>query len=728
MKTSPSQPGKSGVVSYVLVLSTAAILTLLTVSAYRRAMAAREVQGKVQLRVDYNEKEDAILRSIMSITPNRTIRAMKSGSDASASARDPLAWQSIFKEALVLANASKSISPELQASLGLTHATSGNTGDSPLTDVTKIFKRAAIFQSGNPTTGLMAPGTIADSSTALLNPIYPPLLRTANSTVTTRDLLYPIVANDKRAVGLAVNTRPNFNILKYPQINFGYAKPGDDFVAKRNWWAFSMNLGGHDAPATRANSQSRDYVLSIYEIPSQLAISASSFMSLGRFASGESWSKDKVNISGGVFAGKAEVEGATEIAALSSRRGMALSSDSLIGGQSFNSGPFTPGMRETYQLTEGEFMPVSLASESGRAAFVPINRGKEYFDRFDAANRNAESNVLSTTTWNNYSVGALQCAMQLDIIQATSSTNNMPTVFRFGYSKAGVRTSHTEPITQGINADLPPGYIEIADEDASYDFGTRVVDVAYGDRSKKKFFFQTDVTGLITFNNARFGDPVVGTRKKGFYRPSAPYKIKQLPSGKICVAVYPQRFKDFLTLIGADGPAVNHSLVVNVDYTTATGSIVLKQPEIPCTELDYGLILQECADLTAFTKGFSLVTNLRLYFGDDFNIVAATPPAGYTPATTFYPPASIFTPEKRYGVEIDPFGVNLRGQIGSLASDTDSAPVRPLDAKNSSGSAIASGRITVNLRPITHTAELPPVTMMNWLILLEERRKEFIGN
>lgn len=728
MKTHNSRPGKSGVVSYVLVLSTAAILTLLTVSAYRRAMAAREVQGKVQLRVDYNEKEDAILRSIMSITPNRAIRAMKSGSNASATERDPLAWQSIFKEAVVLANASKSVSPELQTTLGITNVRSGNTGDSALADVTKIFNRAAIFQSGNPTTGLMASGTIGDTSSLLVNPAYPPLLKTASSTVTTRDPLYPIIANSKRAVGLAVNTRPNFNVLKYPQINFGYAKPGDNFVAKRNWWAFSMNLGGHDTLATKLSSQSRDYVLSIYEIPSQLAISASSFMSLGKFASGEVWDKDRVSISGGVFAGKAEVEGATEIAALSSRRGMALSSDSVIGGQSFASGPFTPGIRENYQLTEGEFFPVSLASESGRAAFVPINRGKEFFDRFDATNRNPESNVLSTTTWNNYSVGAMQCAMQLDITQQTSSTNNMPTVFRFGYSKAGVRTSYSEPITKGINADLPPGYVEVALENGSYDFGTQVVDVAYGDKAKRGFYFQTDVTGLVTFNNARFGDPVVGTFKKGYFRPSAPYKIKNLPSGKICVAIYPQRFKDFLTLIGADGPAVNHSLVVNVDYTTASGSILLKQPEIPCLESDYGLILQECADLTQFTKGFSLVTNLRLYFGDDFNIVPATPPSGYTPATTYYPPCSIFTPEKRYGVEIDPFGVNLGGQIGSLANDTDYAPVRPLDSKNSSGSTIASDRIKVNLRPITHTAELPPVTMMNWLVLLEERRKEFVGN
>lgn len=49
-------------------------------------------------------------------------------------------------------------------------------------------------------------------------------------------------------------------------------------------------------------------------------------------------------------------------------------------------------------MTTGEFFPASLASESGRTAFVPINRGEEFFDRFA---HTAESSVLSPTTWNN---------------------------------------------------------------------------------------------------------------------------------------------------------------------------------------------------------------------------------------------------------------------------------------------------------------------------------------
>ena len=197
---------------------------------------------------------------------------------------------------------------------------------------------------------------------------------------------------------------------------------------------------------------------------------------------------------------------------------------------------------------------------------------------------------------------------------------------------------------------------------------------------------------------------------------------------QICIAVYPQRFKAFLNLIGADGPSVNNSLVVNVDYTTLTGSVNLKKPAIPCTDLDYGVILQECADLSTFTKGFSLVTNLRTYIGDDFNIVPTTPPTGYTPPGLYYPPVSLFAPERRYGVEVDPFAVKVDGQVGSLASDQIDTPVRPMDSTTVSGAALGASRITVNLKPITHPAELPPITMMNWLLVLEELRGEFVGN
>ncbi|MFN5640401.1 MAG: hypothetical protein ACK5AA_12775 [Akkermansiaceae bacterium] len=131
---------------------------------------------------------------------------------------------------------------------------------------------------------------------------------------------------------------------------------------------------------------------------------------------------------------------------------MDISTNSTIGGQSFVDNPFTPGIRENYQLTEGDFFPVSLASESGKAVFVPISRGNDFFDRYA---HTAETNTVSPTTWNEYSVGAMQCAMRLDITKAASASDPTPTELTFSYMKNGSRETIVLPLDTGVATSLP---------------------------------------------------------------------------------------------------------------------------------------------------------------------------------------------------------------------------------------------------------------------------------
>lgn len=457
-------------------------------------------------------------------------------------------------------------------------------------------------------------------------------------------------------------------------------------------------------------------------------------MSLGQHASGESW--QNTNIKGGVFAGSAVVQENTAFDSLASRRGMNLAVTATVGGQSFNGSPFAPGVRDNYLLTQGEFFPVSRASESGRAAFVPISRGELFFDRFAVDQNNtplsAETNMLSDTGWNHYSMGSLQAAMRLDVVAVESETNATPAKLRFSYLMPdGTRAESYETLS-GVPTNLPAGYVRIKNQNERHQFPVgAVVDVAYG--TDGGFAFLYDISGEVAFDNQTFGNPKPGVAKYGYWRPRAPFRIKP-GGGRTCVALYPERLPEFLAALKAAGPAVNHSVVVNVDYSITGLNDPRRKPSIPSTNLDYGVILQECANLTPFTKGFSLVTNFRLYMGDDFNVVEATPPVGYTPAGRYFPPCSLFAPERRYGVEEDPFEIKLSGQVGSLAKghkinigDGDIAVVRPLESRGVSNEELKAGRIVVNLRPITHPVELPPITMMNWLVVLEERRKEFFG-
>jgi hypothetical protein len=728
MRTSSiRRPAHAGFVSYVMVLSTGVMLTLLMVFAYRSALQSQSVQAGVVRQIDYSEKEDNILRAIVANTPNKAIRAMQSGSNTS-SVRPQLTWERIFRDALAQADAGQAASPGQLAGLGLEGSISANPGDTSLTNIPAVFG----------VTNASGPWVDKSGLNVAFNSSYPPYLNCSHSTVNDRDKLYPIISHHKvygsRAsgrVGLPVNPYSRHNIIPYPKINFGYAKPGEGFVAKRNWWSFFLNLAADDQIQTRLVRPSREFVLSIYEIPSQLAISASAFTDLGTHSSGDAW--ENVSIEGNIFASRARVSGEVAFESLASRRGMELSTDAVIGGQQFAGNPFRPGVREQFEVAQenlsaaaDSYFPLSLPSESGRAAFVPISRGASFFDRFEEPEE-ATDTALSPrdantkhSTWNSYSLGALQCAMQLDIADCQSKTNPTPTVLRFSYLKNNVRVTSLLPQVTGIVSTLPEGYVKVADENQSYNFGSQVVDVAYGMGSS--FYFQTGVSGTVAFTNDRFGDPLVGTFKAGYYRPAKPFEIKNLPSGKICLAVYPQRFPAFLSRIGADNTSANHSIVVNVDYQS---SVRLTKPGFPSSVLDYGVILEECADFTGFPKGFSLVTNLRLYIGDDFNVVPKAPPAGYSPPGEYYPPTSLFAPEKRYGVEADPFALQLAGQVGSLASEDAAEPVHLMDSLGVSGQPIDSKRIRAELSQIRHPEELPPVTMMNWLIVVEERRREF---
>lgn len=715
---------QGGYVSYVMVISMGILLLALLLGAYKTSIRSQEAQTRIGLRLDYDAKEEEVLRAIVNLVPNRAMGAMKSNSNASSSSRDPLRWRRIFSDAIDQANARTSVSAEMAATFDVDESFTATSGDTSYSNI------LAVFDPIEPDSHSwdVSPGT-----GRTIGPGYPPSLESLVGTVTGYDRLYPIVSRSKvygtRAqseVDLLVADYPGFNLIPYPDIRFGYAEAGQPFVAKRNWWAFSMDLADADDHLTGLDQHERDFVVSIYEIPSQLAISAEAFTVLGKHADGTDWSN--ATISGGVFATRAKVEAGLSLERLSGRRGIDVSTEASIGSNPITDGqngstsntanPFAPGIRELYELTNDEFMPVSLASESGRASFVPISRGVDFFDRFA---HGGETLTLSDTTWDSYSVGAIQCAMHLDVTRVVSTTDSTPSELTLQYFKGGVRETMVLDLSAGPATNLPPGYIWCATEDQTVTFDSPV-DVAYG--KDGQYSFQEAVTGDVTFGNARFGDPLVGTLKAGYYRPSYPFEVVLLHELKSCIAVYPERIPDFLNLIGADNVSANHSISVNVDYP---GDVMIDKPSIPCTNLDYGLILKECKDLSRFSKGFSVVTNLRLYIADDFNTVAVAAPVGSGIPSPYYPPCSLFAPEKRYGGETNPFRLKITGQMGSLAGDegVGGQSVHLLDMVDASEEDVEHDKVEVNLAPITHPAALPPVSMMNWLVVVEERRAEF---
>ena len=712
-----------GYVSYVLVLTMGILLLAMLLSAYKTSIRSQEAQTKAGLRIDYAAKEEEVLKAIVNLVPNWAMATMTSNSNATSSSRDALRWKKLFSAALDQANARESLSDDISQAFDLDTAFTATNGDASYSNILSIFDPI----EPDPHSWDVSPAT-----GRLIGPGYPPSLDSISGTMTGADRLYPIISRSKKyaaraqaGLGLPVDDYPEFNLLPYPDIRFGYAEPGQPFVAKRNWWAFSLDLSEDYDHISGLHNYERDFVISIYEIPSQLAISAEAFTVLGTHADGSEWAN--ATISGGVFATRGKVEGALNLDRISGRRGLDISPESSIGsnpivetggGGITAADPFQPGVRELYEITNESFMPVSLASESGRAAFVPISRGVDFFDRFA---HSADVLTISDTGWNEYSVGAIQCAMNVDVTDVMSSSDPAPKELTFTYFSGGTKRTMVIDLATGPETNLPSGYIYCATEDQTVTFDTPV-DVAYG--KDGEYFFQQGVSGDVTFDNARFGDPNVGMLKAGYYRPSYPFVVTLLHDTKSCISVFPERFPAFLDLIGADGVVTNHSLSINTDYP---GNVLINRPSIPCTDLDYGVILKECGDFSEFSKGFSLVTNLRLYIADDFNTTAVAPPVDSGIPAPFFPPCSLFAPEKRYGGETNPFRLKITGQMGSLAGDEGAGgqSVHLLDMVNESETNVAHDKVEVNLAPITHPAALPPVTLMNWLVVVEERRREF---
>ena len=329
----PYSTAPRGYVSYVLVLTMGILLLALLLNAYKTSIRSQEAQTKAGLRIDYAAKEEEVLKAIVNLVPNRAMAAMGTNSSASSSSRNALRWKKLFSDALDQANARDSLSAEVSREFELDAAFAGTSGDATYSNILSIFDPI----EPDPHSWDVSPGT-----GRIIGLGYPPALDSNVGTVLDADRKYPIISRSKKygdraqaALGVPVADYPEFNLLPYPDIRFGYAKPGDNFVAKRNWWAFSLDLADDHDQITGLDNYERDFVISIYEIPSQLAISAEAFTVLGKHADGTDWGSN-TSISGGVFATRAKVEAGMNIERISGRRGLDISTDATIGRALFS--------------------------------------------------------------------------------------------------------------------------------------------------------------------------------------------------------------------------------------------------------------------------------------------------------------------------------------------------------------------------------------------------------
>jgi hypothetical protein len=471
------------------------------------------------------------------------------------------------------------------------------------------------------------------------------------------DAVRPIVSLEKQYgtqdSGLLadVTNYPLYNLIPYPNMRFGYAAPGQPFVAKHNWWAFTVNYGNS------ARSLAKNYILSLYEIPSQMPIEASTFASIGRHEDGTTWSSSQISIDGTIYAKQLAVEGSFGASRLAGGSSIDITDSVSLGGVSVSNSFDALGVREQLQADNGsDSLPVALAANSGRLAFLPIQPGSLFLQRPPSS--------PAPTTWQNYAIGAQRCAVTVEALSMVSYENQTPVRIRVRFLSP-TATAMEVILERGSNW---PNIFE-----------------AGGDAVP----FQTELTdsnrSCLTFRASLFGAWLAGEWQ------AAQPSINSSIHFSTCNCTGERRMP-------RSGCRARH-----------------RAPEDMC------VILRAGKDLSSYTRGLSIVSPLRVYVGDDLNDVATSAPAGsgLPSGSEFYPPMSIFAAEVRVGTTSFTRPIEVIGQLGTLVTG-GASNWKPLDIKSGADDAVHAEMINAQLSPLRSPAELPPVHQMNWLVVIEE--------
>ena len=675
----PSIPNPRNEQGYGTMAMVSAIsLVIVSMMAYSLVGNIRSMttQARAQVKQDYSQREDAILTALIHIVPNKAIGAMQQGSASSTSA---YTWDTIFSQALAMANAEQAISPQLVNSLNLGTAISANSGNTQFQSVSQ-FVNAPLGTPAGGSNRVNGGNTMEYTmlGSTRIAPRVPAALQLSYNDYLL-DKQYPIISLTKthstsytKGLGLSASLFPLYNLIQYPDVKFGYKRPGEYFVAKRNWWVFSLTFGSHNQETTGIPPVTKDYVLSIYEIPSQIPLSADTLMKVGQFSNGSDW--ENVTLDGSIYADSLQTNGSVALdnGAMSARKTLTVSNDTTVAGRSVASNFDALGARETRAVetntgantgsnaTNNDFYDASTGGNVGKVAFIPINRGNEsLLETSDGL----ASERISPTGWNYYSQAAPKATMTLEVRSVTSSGNQTPTSIRFTYRNSS-------------NADVTRTYTRGASGTSAWPTEAQ--------------------TGGSAF----------------------PFQTATLENGRVALVVKMDRIPAFVAgLTSTGGMSKNNSLYI----FSRTDSGTVKVPSIPSLTTDMAVTLRGGNDLTDYTAGFSLVSRYRVYIASTLNDVATTIPAnsGIAPGTTFYPPLSIFAPEKRFGESTTLENrVQIRGQLNSLKTGANET-FNPLELKRGSDVTLAPVELRATLTSLQSPAELPPIFMMNWLVTIE---------
>jgi hypothetical protein len=703
----------------ILTISIIGFAIIVTVATFLlSASFAQDTERVAAAKVDIATREDALMRAIL----QQTVTGIFPANIATGQGPN---WTTIMTNAVNRVAATTYVDPTEVSTLlspGVIPANMGDPDDgSAALSIFQGYNNSEVPLGG--TTGVANLVGLSNSG-AYNQAVEPPeLVWVSNSnisaaTAATNPLQF-LLGSQVSATGTP-NTSPSgrWGIVPFPNIRFGLMRPGDNMVARRVWWRipvlYQTTLQTIEAQTAGTNVRRypgmlATYILSVYEIPSQLPITGNANIQLGLNPDGSGWGNtssagNQVNITGSIYGDAVQLSGGTYGGGISSRNQVNVLTSSSVAGENFTDNTYNNlGVREQKDLTRAiGAAPVSVAGDNGKVMLVPVASGNAFY---------LPSPNATPTAWDLYSLPYYHCRIRITI----SGTNSL-----LNYQTAAVQ-GNAGAITVQIRylpdtAQLPDAVFGVPDTAPGWNTVTYTqvsnATILPSNNSASSGYLTNQADGVTIANFLLYTSTATGVQD--------------------CNVLEIDLLQMYATL--GLNPAQCYSIYIGCNPSQAPNA---GDPNFP------NIVIKDADDLTGsaallglstpgpFTNGLSIVTTQRIYLvgggilqglltASGFNTVPwPNPPDPSNP----YPATSIYAPDVRYGMSNVTPTIAVKGQISvSQATAGSTTAVNPLSFSTGANTTISGAGNSYSLNAISNQRSVPPITRLNLLFTVEMER------
>jgi hypothetical protein len=703
----------------ILTISIIGFAIIVTVAAFLlSASLAQDTERVASAKVDIATREDALMRAILQQTATGVL-------PANIATGAGLNWTPIMTSAVNRVAATTYVDPTEVSTLlspGVIPANMGDPDDgSAALSIFQGYNNSEVPLGG--TTGVANLVGLSNSS-AYNQTVEPPeLVWVANAnisaaTAATNPLQFLLGSQMSAAGTSTTSSSGRWGSVPFPNIRFGLMRPGDTMVARRVWWRIpvlyqtalkTIEAQTAGTNVTRYPGMLANYILSVYEIPSQLPITGNANIQLGLNPDGSSWGDtssagSQVNITGSIYGDAVQLNGGTYGGGISSRNQVNVLTSTSVAGENFTDNTYNNlGVREQKDLARAiGAAPVSVAGDNGKVMLVPLATGNTFY---------LPSPNATPTAWDLYSLPYYHCRIRITI----SGTNSL-----LNYQTAAVQGS-AGAITVQIRylpdtAQLPDAVFGVADNAPGWNTVTYTqvtnATILASNNSASSGYLTNQADGLTIANFLLYTSTANGVQD--------------------CNVLEIDLLQMYATL--GLNPAYCYSIYIGCNPAQAPNA---GNPNFP------NIVIKDADDLTGstaqlglltpgpFTNGLSIITTQRIYLvgggilqgaltASGFNTVPWTnPPDPSNP----YPATSIYAPDVRYGMSNLTPTIAVKGQISVSQSTAGSTTaVNPLSFSNGANNTISGAGNTYSLNAISNPRSVPPISRLNLLFTVEKER------